>query len=91
MHATAAFHQMLSSLANNSTKTSHQHAELGNSRLRKDMNDLNTMLKWFDFQLHNPSEETRVVLQSLGTGLIADDTVHCDRGEEVSSKIQKRS
>ena len=48
LHATAAFHQMMFSLKENSQKTSEQHIELGRSRLKRDLNDLNSMQKWLD-------------------------------------------
>ena len=58
MHAAASYRHMLSPLAKNATKTGEQHVELGKSRLKKDLDDLNLLLNWFDYQSHDPFEET---------------------------------
>ena len=40
MHATASYHDALSTLTKNQNKTSGQHQDLGKSRLQRDYNDL---------------------------------------------------
>ena len=57
--------------------------------LKKDFDDLNTLLKWLECQTHDPFDENRTLLQTLDTGLIANDTVNCDTAESIGSKNQE--
>ena len=66
--------------------TSHQHEELGKSRIQRDFNDLQKLLEWFE--AHDPFDDNRAHLQSLSSGLIGDDSVNCDQAEDVGRKIQ---
>ena len=40
------------------------------------------------FRIHNPFDSNRTQLQSLGTGLIADDKINCDEKESLGCSIQ---
>ena len=71
-----------------SLKTSDQHEELGKSRIHRDFEDMQKILEWLD--ISNPFDSTRQTLQSLSSGLVADETINCDNAEEVGMKIQSK-
>ena len=57
--------------------------------MKKDLDDLNLLLKWRDYQSHDSFDENQTLLQALDTGLIADEPVNCDTVETVGLSIQK--
>ena len=89
MHATASYHDALSSLTQNQHKTSDQHEDLGKSRLQRDYNDLQKLTTWLDDQSHDPFDANRTVLQALDSGLIADESITCDDAESIGMCIQR--
>ena len=89
MHATAGYHDALSTLTKNQNKTSDQHQDLGKSRLQRDYNDLQKLITWLDHQSHNPFDANRTNLQALDSGVIADESVTCDDAENIGMMIQQ--
>ena len=89
MHASASYHNALSSPTQLQQKTSDQHEELGRSRIQRDFNDLQKLITWFDYQSHDPFDSTRQKLQSLDSGMIANESVNCDNAEQVGMNIQE--
>ena len=88
MHASASYQDSMSSLTKQKNETSHQHAELGQSRMRRDHKDLQKVMEWFEYETHNPFDPKRTSLQSLITGMIADESINCDDAERIGHMIQ---
>lgn len=88
MHSCAGIHNAMSELTRNKHSTSDQHEEMGQSRIQRDYQDLHKLFQWFE--TNNPFDSNRLELQSLSTGLIADDTINCDKIESVGYKIQSK-
>ena len=57
--------------------------------MKKGLDDLNLLLKWLDYQSHDPSDENRTLLEALDTGLIADEAVNCYTAETLGLSIQE--
>ena len=89
MHRCASVHSAMTTLTDLSTNTSDQHAELGVSRCKRDAQDIEKLISWFDD--HDPFDCSSNDLRSLSTGLSAtdDDGISCDRAEEIGLEIQK--
>ena len=68
--------------------TSNQHEEMGQSRIKRDYDDLQKLLALFD--TCDPFDPSREQLQSLTSGIIAGADVNCDEAEDVGYKIQKK-
>lgn len=88
MHSCAEVHNTLSEVTCNKHSTSDQHEEMGKSRLQRDYNDLQKLVEWFE--VNDPFDSKRVELQSLSTGLIADETINCDEVEKVGHDIKSQ-
>lgn len=86
MHSCADIHNAMSEFTLNKHNTSDQHEEMGKSRIQRDYQDLQKILQWFE--TNDPFDSNRTELQSLSTGLIADDAINCDEIEKIGSKIQ---
>ena len=89
MHASASYHNAISSPTQTQHRTSDQHEELGHSRQLRDFNDLQRLITWFQYQSHDPFDPDRHQLQALDSGLIADETLNCDDAECVGNSIQE--
>ena len=90
--ATATFPVMeaVESFCDVRSETSEQHKELRDSRIKRDRLDLEKMLAWFS--MHSPFQERREdALISLSTGAIADDSVDCDKAEELGAAAMQRA
>lgn len=80
VHSCSSMYNAMTDVTNYCHSTSHQHEELGRSRIKRDHSDLETLLEWFN--TNNPFDVNRSELQSLSSGLIADDNIICnDVGE----------
>ena len=90
MHVCAAVHNAMTQFTGLDHQTSEQHAELGDSRIRRDMTDQQKVLTWFESR--NPFERQNNLLCSLSSGLTAenDDEVNCDEVECVGYSIQQQ-
>lgn len=64
--------------------------ELGQSRIKRDFIDLQTILKWFEYQSHDSFDSSRKVLQALDYGLVANDSVNCNDAESIGKPIQEK-
>ena len=88
-HACGEIHNAMTSLTWLLHRTSEQHIELGQSRIKRDNDDLRKIQSWFDqFEPFDPNESN---LKSLSSGLVASDEsgVNCDKVEEIGEAIQK--
>jgi len=88
MHSCAGIHNALSEITSNKHSSSDQHEEMGQTRIQRDFDDLQKVFQWFE--TNNPFDSNRVELQSLSTGLIADETINCDEVENVGQRIQSQ-
>jgi len=79
MHSCAGIHNALSEITSNKHSSSDQHEEMGQTQ---------KVFQWFE--TNNPFDSNRVELQSLSTGLIADETINCDEVENVGQRIQSQ-
>lgn len=78
----------MSSITRNVHSTGSQHEELGHSRITRDQQDHNRILNWVEEV--NPFDTIRNQLQSLSTGLTANESVNCDDSEVVEQRIQTK-
>ena len=87
-HRCSAIHEALSKLTNTVHRTSEQHAELGASRLNRDIKDLEKVIEWF--KENSPFDMRHQELRSLESGATAtkEDNINCDDAESVGNKIQ---
>ena len=88
MHSCGMVHQAMASLTNHTHSTSDQHEELGKSRASHDQNDFEKVANWINEM--DPFDVNRVQLQSLTSGLTANENVNCDEAESVGQKIQSK-
>ena len=88
MHKCADVHEPMTDVTVLVHITIDQHVELGSTRCNRDVEDLNTILKWL--AQHNPFDIQRAELRSLSSGLTASDGdgVNCDEVEEVGFLLQ---
>ena len=86
MHSCSTVQNAMASLTDHFHNTSEQHVELGKGRIKLDFDELQHILQWFDSS--SPFGINRTDLQSLYTGVVADETVNCDNAENVGSTIQ---
>ena len=80
-HQSATIHNAMTKVTKLETKTSEQHAELGCSRSRRDKEDFDKVKDWF--KTHNPFDDNTTELQSLSTGLQANEEVNCDNAINI--------
>ena len=88
MHCCGMMHQAMASLTNHTHSTSDQHEELGKSRISRDQKDFDEVAIWINEM--NPFDANRVKLQSLTSGLTANEHVDCDNAETVGQNIQNK-
>ena len=83
MHHCASVHDAASSFTNLLLRTSEQHIDLSSSRIKRDNQDLEKLISWFD--AHEPLDRHEPFLKSLATGITAssDDNITCDDAENV--------
>ena len=81
--------ETLSTFTNLHHKTSHQHEEIGKNRMKRDFNDLQKLILWFSSTSHDPFDTNRQSLQTLDSGMIADENINCDDAEAVGNAIQE--
>ena len=88
LHRCVAVHDAMTTLTNLKTKSSEQHVDLGKTRQKRDIDDVNKMFNWFD--IHDPFDLSSQALRSISTGLQAqeDDQINCDNAEAVGFEIQ---
>ena len=85
IHSCGSIHNAMTAITQHYHKTSVHHEELGKSRHQRDFDDLQKMLEQLDY--FNPFDGTRIALQSLSLGLVADESINCDNAEEVGRAI----
>ena len=90
MHRCSSIHHAMTVLTNLATKSSEQHEELGNSRCKRDHDDVAKVVEWFN--QHDPFDPCISGLRSLSTGItaMAADGINCHIAEEVGENIQKK-
>ena len=90
MHRCASVDNAMSDLTGLLHKTSEQHTELGQSRIKRDNADLQKIIHWFCW--HDPFSVDDPSLRSLSTGLTAinEDGINCDDADSVGRSIQKK-
>ncbi|KMQ90383.1 hypothetical protein RF55_9871 [Lasius niger] len=64
-------------------KSSNQHVELRDTRVKKDEDDCKKFILWF--KLHFPFITSKNLI-SLSSGLIADDNIDCYKAKEIGKK-----
>ena len=47
------------------------------------------LLKWLDYQSHDPFDENQTLVEALDTGLITNEAVNCDTSETGGLSIQE--
>ena len=87
-HCIPGIHEAMTNLTRSKHKTSVQHAEMSDSRIRKDNQTLQQLKAWF--YINNPFGVNCPELCSLSTGLVAmkEDNINCDEAEIVGETIQ---
>ena len=55
--------------------------------MKKDLEDLNLLLKSLVYESHHPFDENQALLQTLDTGLIANEAVNCDTAKTVGLRF----
>ena len=90
MHKCARVHDAMTTITSLKHNTSDQHVEFGISRCKYDLEGLCSIQEWFD--QHEPFDMNEPGLRSLSSGLVAadDDTINCDKTEQIGTKIQKQ-
>ena len=90
MHRCASVHNAMATLTGNHHKTSEQHIELGENRVKQDINDMQKIKRWFDTR--DPFDANFEGLRSLSSGLCAttENHIDCDEAEKVGSSIQQK-
>ena len=79
MPATSRIIEAMEEFAGVEATSSEQHVDLREAHQRRDANDIQTFVAWF--QEHNPFEKSPE-LSSLSTGVLASDSLDCDRAFE---------
>ena len=89
-HRIPGIHETMTDLTRSKHKTSVQHAEMSDSRIRKDNQTLQQLKAWFDS--HNPFDVICPELCSLSTGLVAmkEDNINCDEAKIVGEAIKTK-
>lgn len=89
MHRCASIHNAMSNLTKVLHKTSEQHTELGQSRIKRDNDDLMKIINWFKW--HNPFTLDDTSLRSLSMGLTAseENDLNCDDADCVEGPFKK--
>ncbi|KAJ8872029.1 hypothetical protein PR048_028369 [Dryococelus australis] len=63
-----------------SNTSSEQHVELPDSRRSRDDRNIQKFLNWFSA---HPPLQTSLVLQSISTGVVADENINCDKATTI--------
>ena len=89
IHFCGSLHNAISNLTKVLHKTSEQHTELGQSRIKRDNDDLMKSSNWF--KSHNPFTLEDSSLRSLSTGSTAseENDINCDDADGVGRSIQE--
>ena len=89
MHHCTSVHNAASTYTNTLLRTSEQHVNLSSSRIKRDNEDLEKLLLWFD--AHEPFDRNEPSLKSLSSGIMAstDDDINCDDAQTVGEKSQE--
>ena len=87
-HVYSLIYSAITSLTGNHTVSNHQHEKLGVTRQKRDAEDPDKISSWF--KIHNPFDSNKTQLQSLSTGLIADDKINCDETGNLGCSIQMK-
>ena len=89
-HSLSGIHEAMTDLTRLKHKTSVQHAEMSDSRIRKDNQTLQQLKAWFD--TNNSFDVNCPELRSLSNGLVAmkEDNINCDEAEIVGEAIQTK-
>jgi len=88
MHKCATVHVAVTNLAELDIQISElPHAEMGRARLKRDFEDLNRIVSWFDAR--DPFSVPDVRLQSLSSGISvgSEDGINCDDAGSVGAAI----
>ena len=88
MHTCGTLHQAMASLTDHHHATSDQHEELGRSRVNRDFEDLQKVLSFLSDK--DPFGGETTMLQSISTGLTANESVNFDNAEQVGRNIQDK-
>lgn len=76
MHASASYHNALSSLTRNQNKTSEKR--LGKCHLQTGYSGLEKLIAWLNHQSHNSFDSNRINFQALDSRKTVDDLTTCD-------------
>ena len=87
-NVSSLIYSAMTSLTGSQTVSSHHHEELGVTQQKRDAEDLDKISSWF--KIHNLFDSNKTELQSLSTGLIADDKINCDETESLGCSIQMK-
>ena len=84
MHRCADMHNAMTTLTGHQHKTSVQHIELNQSRLKRDNEDLQKIISFFD--KHDPFDSCEPQLKCVVSGLTATDTdyINCNDAENTN-------
>jgi len=88
LHKCGAFHGALLSLLDlDQTCDDTVHADVGRTRTKRDLSDLQKILEWFE--VNNPFDVADGRLRSLVSGIAADEyeQINCDKAEAIGSHI----
>ena len=90
MHRCASVHNAMCDLTGHYHKSSEQHVELGETRIKRDIADMKKIDLWFES--HDPFDTSVPTLRSLSSGLCAQDSdkINCDDAEQVGEVIQNK-
>ena len=86
IHQCAVIHEAMSEITQVTLNNSEQHVEMGKSRIKRDVEDLNTITSWIEER--NPFEGG-TELRSISTGICDDGSVNCDASEDIGRAIQQ--
>ena len=56
--------------------------------MTRDHKDRQKVMEWLEYETHNSFDPKRTSLQSLITGMIADESINCDDAERIGHMIQ---
>ena len=89
-HRIPGIHETITDLTRSKHKTSVQHAEMSDSRIKKDNQTLQQLNAWFD--TNNSFDMSYPELCNLSTGLVAmkEDNINCDEAEIVGEAIKTK-
>ncbi|CAH0746943.1 unnamed protein product [Bemisia tabaci] len=69
---------------------SEQHVELRNSRISRDSADCMKISEWFAHHPPFSNEGNNESIVSLSSGLTGDETINCEKAEEVGRELLKK-